>query len=332
MESSDPSEPIDRVETPETSQGADPDADASDSVIEEKFEPGRGRKLRIALLALNLALYTFGFALKTAVVGYGIPLDAGILVKTTMGALQMWHLAPLLLTLPLAAWGPWPAWQRGLFFVGLIIAAALVRSTLADNLGAPRISGGVRIAEFSTAWLVIMVPAVLSLALVGSFLRLRIGPPELPPIRLTILSMMIATAVLGVLVTVAAATRQAVSNQSTREYDASTTASERLDVLAEATIAGPFVAVLLGCVVASTYYWWARLLLLVIIGGYFVSMLYAVFRSAPQFPGMPYSFAWVYVGSLIGVAITVIWMVVTIRLLERSGWPCSRRNLTARQS
>lgn len=332
MESSDHPEPIEHVEAAEHSKIAASESDCTVSLLDESCEPGQGRKLRIALFVLNVALYTFGLALVTGVVGYGVPIDAGPVVKTTMGALQMWHLSPLLLAVPLAAWGPWPAWKRGVLYLGVVIAASVVGLILERSLGPTGMSGGLRSAEFTTSWLVTTVPAIFLLALVGSFLRLRIGPRELPPVRLTIVSMMMATAVLGALVTVATASRQEVRNQRTRTYQATPSSSQRLEILVQAAVAGPLVAVVLGCVVASSFYWWARLLVLVIVAVYFGFMFYAVFRSAPQFPGVPYSLVWIYAGFLIGIALTAIWMVVNIRWLERSGWPCSRRNLVTRQS
>jgi hypothetical protein len=330
LESSELPEQIDEVEARDSTQGVASASDSSDSVIDEHSEPARGRTLRIALVVLNLAVYLFGLVLVTGVVGFGIPIDAGPITKITMGALQMWHLSPLLVAVPLAAWGPWPAWQRGVLYFGVVVAASLVRPAFAHGFGVTGTSGGLDALEFATSWLVTTVPAVLLLALLGSFLRLRIGPPRLPPLRLTIVSMMVATTALGVLVTLATASQQVVRYQRTGEYGAS--ASERLEILAQAAIAGSVTAVVLGCVVAASYFWWARLLTLVIIGVYFGFMFYAVFRSAPQFPGVPYSFVWVYVGFLVGVALTAIWMVLNIRLLERSGWPCSRRHLIARPS
>ncbi len=332
METNDFPEPTDDVEDRDPSQGLTSESDLSDSVIERSFKPVRGRKLRLALVGLNLGLYLLGVALVTGVFGYRIPVDAGPFVRTAMGALQVLYLAPVLLAVPLAAWGPWPAWQRGVLYLGVIIAASLVRSMFAYGFGRPGTSGGISALTFATSWLVTTVPAVLLLALLGSFLRLRIGPVGMPPIRLTIVSMMLATMVLGVLITAATASEQVVRYQRTGNYDSSRTPTQRLEVLTQAAIAGPVIAVLLGCVVAASYFWWARVLTLVIIGVYFGFMFYAVFQSAPQFPGVPYSFVWVYIGFLMGVALTAIWIAGNIRLLQRSGWPCSRRNLVARPS
>jgi hypothetical protein len=326
LEPSDRPEPIDDLEAADSARDATSEPETSDSVIDQNVKPAvRGRKLRITLVVLNLALYLFGLGMVTGVVGYGVPLDAGPVVKSTMGALQMWHLSPLLIAVPLAAWGPWPAWQRGVLYVGVVLAASLVRPMFAYGFGTAGRSGGFDVLEFVTPWLVTTVPAVFLLALVGSFLRLRIGPLGMPPVRLTIVSMMIATTVLGVLVTAATASEQVVRYQRTGDYHTSPTASQRLEVLAQAAIAGPVIAVVLGCVVAASYFWWARLLTLVIIGVYFGFMFYAVSQSAPQFPGIPYSFLWIYVGFLIGVVMTAMWMVLNIRLLERSGWPLAVR-------
>ena len=232
----------------------------------------------------------------------------------------------------LAAWGPWRPWIRGALYLLTVVVAVGMKQVFALNLARIQHASGLMVAETLnelSEWFVVMVPAIFTLVLVGSWLRVRIGPPGLPPVRLSILSVMIATAVLGIVMSASIAANEfLLGDFFTDGHSSARLERKRVQVLMQAAVAGPIVGLVLALVVASAFRWWARFLLVVLLGVYGGLMIYFAMQSAPQFPGNPPNILFViYGGMLAGVLILLASVIVCIRLLARSGWPCSRRNL-----
>ncbi len=305
----------------------------SESVRAEFDEPAPtgGKRLRIILLIANLALVVICHMVAAAVMQRPFGISQPHSLQTFLiGICQFLQIAPLLVATVLLAWGPWrPIVRATLYLLAVVGFMGLLQAWNLD-FDLPRISasaGMVDLVNSVFSWLVVMVPAAFCLVLVGSWLRLRIGPPQHEPIRVTILAVMIATGLLGIVITGKNASSLA-SFSSTVDGGAgpSTRSDNRARVLMQAAIAGPIVAVVLGCIVAAAYRWWARLVVLAMIGGYGGLACYMAMQSAPQFPrGQPNILFLLYSGLLLGIAGGCLWIVLNIRCLDQSGWPCSRR-------
>jgi hypothetical protein len=297
----------------------------------------RGRRLRMGVLAANVAL-TLGCAFLLAYIDGPywdssiMPMDSQIMIDGVTTGLQVMHFAPLTFVTVLAAWGPWQAWVRALALLGWIVGDMFAHQAFSWWLG-------YRHEAYATFWyatlelilaaVLLCMPAALSLAFVGAWLRLRIGPAGLRPIQISILSMMVATFVLG------AAFAGQVAVEQTPEwgpvYDLAEGESieimvDRKEILAQMVYGGTLLALLFGLIVAAAYRWWARAVLLLLISGYGGISYYFASQAAPQFPfSQPNILLVIYSGSIIGLIAACFWVAIHVRCLDRSGWPCSRR-------
>lgn len=248
--------------------------------------------------------------------GWARAVDPQIGVVVTP-AVRVLDIGPLAIATIVAAWGPWP-WRRRLvgYLMFLVGTVTLNQSTIFGSRSFDKalktfLPGMVQEVPSLAA---MIGTAALLMALVGSWMGIRLGPPKLRPERLTILSFMAGTAIIGML----------ISARNLTEKHAYL--PNRPDILIESLVLGPIIGILFGCLAASAYRWSARLFILLLIAGYGYLQFYYSFNSVPQFPRTHISLlALESSGLMIGLLLTWAWVVGCIRLLDRSGWPCSRR-------
>jgi hypothetical protein len=297
----------------------------------------RGRRLRITLLIGNIAL-SVTCAITVAQFN-GVEwssqfatMNSRIFINGMIIGLQILRFAPTVLVTVLAALGPWRSWLRSLFLLGWIVADIVVHQVLSWSLG-------FRSSSNTTFWLetvdlilqelLMFVPAALSLALVGSWMSLRIGPAELRPVRISILSVMIATAALGAVMAGQLAVDRAYGARMVYELEYGETIQieeTNEEILVQISYAATLLALVFGIMVAAAYRWWARGVLALLISLYGGISYYFATQAAPQFPfGQTNILLVLYSGSIIGLMMVCVWVAIHIRCLDRSGWPCSRR-------
>lgn len=308
-----------------------------------------GSRLRLSILLANLLLLlasSIGSRFGDGSFGFFNDGNAWSFAWTFLQMLaQVVHFAPLLLASVLAAWGPWRPWIRGLAYAGIVMTAIGIRQRFGSDIIVAGIGGDQGLVSWlneSMSWFSVMVPAVFCLALAGSWLRLRIGPPTAPPVRVTILAVLIATAIVGVMMSGMSAVEEIYLRMNSElvdldaEYSVYETSMEarRESRMWQTAVTGPLCAVLLGCLVAASYQWWARCVLAALITAYAGAGWYMTMQAAPQFPAGQFNILAIVYGSLItGVVFTCLWIALCVRQLGRSGWPCSRRiGMTARGS
>lgn len=296
-------------------------------------KPPSGRRVRISLLVANLALIALCNLVGTYLNEGQAVWNARVFVIGLDAALQTIRLAPLLLLTALAAWGPWRPWVRCLMLVSVMAAETTLHQAVSWSLAFGYRSETpfwLETVRQIMQMLVIFVPAACSLALFGSWLSLRIGPVGRPPIRSSILAVMIATGALGaVMAGKLMADRMDGRSSVVTELEGNESvqiAEMRLEIFLQTFYGGTIIAMAIGCMVAAAYRWWARILELLLIAAYGGISYYFASQAAPQFPFRQTNILLVlYSGMILGLAVVCFWIPINIRWLDRSGWPCSRR-------
>lgn len=303
------------------------EADQSEDLPDRPFHRS-GLKTRITVLILNVII-CLGCLLASNLESSEIP----YLGQTTKIVLQLAPSALLfgvmLTVATLAAWGPWNFVLRAVLFVSAILLVAAVQLTFEYAFGSYIVSitdKGVLYLYHVFNWMCIIGPAALCMAMFGSARGLRIGPPHLPPIRITILGIMVSTAVVGALIscTIAVSTAFTEAQYENLNQPVAFNPSEQIrnQTIMQIVIGGPLVCLFACCAAAAAFRWVARIMIVVlpVFGGVFMYSM----------SGMPAGFE-------VTLQIVAFWCTLmlilaatlvafSVYLLDRSGWKFSRRS------
>lgn len=294
-----------------------------------------GRRLRLAVLVVNVVICVGCLAFQSmSRSGRLMTLWADptwMIVMQVVPTVLL--LGPLVLMTTLAAWGPW----RPVVRILIPIVASVVVAGAQQAFDVAFLSWYVfselwdlwRFLNQMSNWLCVLGAAALGLAMIGSVIRVRIGPPELGPIRVTIFSILLSTALIGVLIS--GKTMIDTAFWSAQLADMSTSPElgrpdeiARSQVVSQIVIGAPLVCVFACCCAAAAFYWYARIAILASTLCV-TTIIYVTTSTSGPPAGMQPSMSLV-VGS-IGMTLVLagIWIAISVRLLHRSGWHCSRR-------
>ncbi len=290
-----------------------------------------GRKTRVTLLLLNVIICVgclLASNLDSSEIQY--------LGQTTQMVLQ---LAPqvllfgvMLTAATLAAWGPWNFVLRAVLFVSAILLVAAVELMLESALNSYMLlyaHQGLLYLHHVFNWMCIVGPAALCMAMVGSARGLRIGSPDLPPIRITILGIMVSTAIVGALISGTIAVRTAILESQIEdlsmpeEYNPSD--QIRNQTILQIVIGGPLVCFFGCCAASAAFRWVARIMIVLLpaMGGVF---MYAMSVSSGIPAGFEVTLQIVFFWYTLILVLAAAWVAFSVYLLDRSGWKFSRRS------
>jgi hypothetical protein len=290
-----------------------------------------GRKTRVTVLVSNV-LICLGCLLASNLDSSEIP----YLGQTTQ---MVFQIAPsvllfgvMLTAATLAAWGPWNVVLRAVLFVSAILLVAAVELLMEYAFSSYMVSyadKGVLYLYHVFNWMCIVVPAALCMAMFGSARGLRIGPPDLPPIRITILGIMVSTAIVGALIsgTIAVDTaflESQIENLSMpEEYNPSD--QIRNQTILQIVIGGPLVCLFGCCAALAAFRWVARIMIVVlpVFGGVF---MYVMSASSGIPAGFEITLQIVSFWCTLMLVLAAAWVAFSVYLLDRSGWKFSRRS------
>jgi hypothetical protein len=290
-----------------------------------------GLATRVTLLILNVIL-CLGCLLAANIDSAEIP----YLGQTTEMVLQI---APavllfgvMLTAATLAAWGPWHFALRAVLLVSAILLVAAAEVIFEYAFSSYMVSytdKSVLYLYHVFNWMCMVGPAALCMAMVGSLRRLRIGPPNLPPIRVTILGIMLSTAIVGGLIsgTIAVDTAflaaQIESLSMPEDYNPSD--QVRNQTIMQVVIGGPLICLFACCAAAAAFHWVARLMIVVIpiFLGFF---MYAMSALSGIPAGFEVTLRIVAASCTLILILAAAWVAFSVYLLDRSGWKLSRRS------
>lgn len=286
-----------------------------------------GRRARVVVLVLNALVCL----VCTIASSYGLSLLQTSIGQTSWMIVQIGAstvlLGPMFLVAILGAWGPWPVMIRSTLFVAVLLLLALVQLICDYGLSpipfSPATPTLITFLNRFSNWFCVLASTSLCLAMAGSLRRLRVGPKELPSIRVTILSIMLATALVGAMIS----GKMAIDTRFYHEVasslpDQDIQGTVRSQVISQIAYAGP-IASLMCCVsVAAAFYWSARLGA-VALPACFGALLYSQNANASgnRIPDL----AAVAVSGTACLVFACFWIALCMRVLHRSGWYCTRR-------
>jgi hypothetical protein len=293
-----------------------------------------GRRTRLAILGLNIVICLACFVVSGAArsgrfLSLGTDPTSIFLLHVTPTILA---LGPLLLVVILAAWGPW----HPLIRIAIFVIATLLFTTVQQAFdqvfrwyaAAPTIDLLSFLSSMSN-WLCVLGSAALGMAMIGSWARVRIGPQEIGPIRITIFSILLATALIGVLISGktmidTAYWRSQLEQMSGMPDMGRPEELVRSQAISLIAIAGPLVCVFACCSAAAAFNWYARIAI-VATTICFTTIVYVTNSTTGPPAGLQASMKITLLSVGVMVIIVGMWIALCIRLLHDSGWPCSKR-------
>lgn len=282
----------------------------------------RGRAMRWFVLIANALLVV------VAAVGYRALFREYSIqtewISAVQSGLEALGAAPLMVVCLIAAWGPWSPAKRAAFLLVAVAATVAAVQVVDAYVGAPRprVHAWMWLSQAYLMYLTLIASGCICLACIGSLLRLRLGPAGLPPVRMTILGLMGATAILGILIALKGRidlwtyeTFLLQPHMSPQSPDP----EQMYTVQAMFTVmwGGPAVALFASLSAASCFRWSARIIVVLFSVG--VGALQ--YRLASWAPG----FEWTSVAFAASPLLLSLWVAGSIALLDRSGWKLTRR-------
>ncbi len=248
-------------------------------------------------------------------------------------AISLLSVAPLMLACVVAAWGPW-RWTRRCLIVPSAIVAWACCSAAAQLSGDRETHVSELLSQFFR-FATVFVTTSLCLVMIGSLMRLRLGPSFLRPVRVTILGLMGATTVVSVLVTVNGYvdhwayqhTASKVTSYSPYDSDQLTPQFFLQQAMLQVLIFAPCVALFIAFSAASGYRWSARLLVTALPIGFAGYNFYTADWNANVFPR---STVWIPIIAPAMLIPIAYWIGGTVFLLDRSGWPIHQGSIGKR--
>ena len=279
--------------------------------------PLRGRKTRWVLLIANAVVVLACAILPSILMNQQTMYRPGrmFLVQVIPTVLMM---GPFLLVLVIAAWGPHRLLIRAAWLVAFALYMA-VGQGLSDRflLGYDSgVSVAWMLARSTVTWIAISVPAALMLAMLGSWRGLRLAPASVPKIRVSIGGIMVATAVIGVLVSARAAMSRLTNVDAGVDYQRNLLGEVMIEVMLSATVLSMFAFT---SAVASRN-WIAFVSTVVLAIGLAMLFVYGSDLSSLGI-GRP-ELMMIALGTM---AIALSWVMCNVFLLHRSGWELARR-------
>ena len=238
-------------------------------------------------------------------------------------------IAPALFACTVVAWGPWRPIVRCVVFA---VAMAAISICMLLTYSKSAFVGSITFASAVTAFFALVsvfVSATLVLVWIGSLLRLRIGPPHREPVRVSIIGLMCATAVLGALIVVKGRVDQWRHQELMIEYDEfdeyeslvtgditddSSEQQFQVDALWQVMMFGPILGLCIAICAASYCRWLPRIAVVLMALG------------VPLISNIVVDSDMVFVTFAIVILIFFgFWTAFCIYMLKLSGWPLSRR-------
>lgn len=286
-----------------------------------------GRRARVVVLVLNVLVCLVCTVAST----YGLSWLQGSVGQTPWMIIQIGAstllLGPMFLVAILVAWGPWPVTIRSALFVVALLLVVFVQMMFEYGFNSWPFSYGkptlITFLNRFSNWFCVLASTSLCLAMAGSLRRLRVGPPNLPSIRVTILSIMFATALVGAMISVKTAIDTRFYQEATSSWsDQDIQGMARSQVISQIAFLGPIAFLLCYVSVAAAFHWSARLAIIA-LPACFGAISYAqnAIVNGPGIPGL----AVVAVSGTACLVLACFWIAFCIRVMHRSGWPCTRR-------
>ena len=256
-----------------------------------------------------------------------IQTDRTVLMQSGFEALS---LAPLMVACAVAAWGPWPPVARAvLLMVAVAVAVAIIHFAQGQDFveRLPRVTEVLWISQDYLSVFHVVASSSVCLWILGSMLQIRLGPAELGPTRMTILGMMAATAILGLLIVVTATVdlkmHQAIFSQPHMSPSSPNPEPMYMSrALLSVLIGGPLIALYIGLCAAARSRWSARIILVLLPIA--LGLLHFRLTQDTVTPSGT---------SLVGAMMILVfggWVAGSFWMLDRSGWKLSRRQASER--
>ena len=277
----------------------------------------RGRKARWAVLIANAVAVLVCTVLPSVLIQQQSMFRPGrmFLVQVVPSVLLM---GPFLLVIVIAAWGPHRLVVRAAWLIAFAFYMA-VGQTFSDRLVLGYESGtnvAWTLTKSTVTWISLSVPAALMLTMMGSWRGLRLAPIRVPKIRISIGAIMIATAVIGVVVTVRAALDRASYVGSVVDHQRNLLGEVMIEVMLIAAVSSMFAFT---SAIASRNWIAFVSTFLLAIG------LAMLFVYASDLSSLGIGRSELLAIALGTMATALLWVIGCVFLLHRSGWELSRR-------